>query len=170
MHGKNKWWLESTQDLNFRSGIQTKMQLCPLIKKKEYSWFLIKKKDWKWENLLFFHGFTMIIMFKVVCNLVWAMLKNLKFRSLMDFSGDLKLLLTYSCVKMSRSTSKHSIFPSISCLMNDSVQTNAHTNFLREDVWITALFCRKVKIWELLTRCFKVKFLLETKFRKWNSH
>ena len=47
--------------------------------------------------------------------------------------GDLKLLLTYSCVKMSRSTSKHSIFPSISCLMNDSVQK--HTNFSREDLW-----------------------------------
>ena len=154
---------------------------------------------------------------KVVCTLVWMMLKNLKFKSLMDFSGDLKLLLTYSCVKMSRSTSKHSIFPSISCLMNDSVQTNlhtnflreewlwitallcrkfkpwiyeilkstvksraytrvskysifplisclmndsvqtnVHTNFLREDVWITALFCRKVKLWELLTWCFKV--------------
>ena len=43
--------------------------------------------------------------------------------------------------------SKHSIYPSISCLMNDSVQTNVHTNFLREDVWITALLCRKFKPW-----------------------
>ena len=84
-----------------------------------------------------------------------------KIQTLMDSSGDLKLLLTYSCVKMSRSTSKHSIFPSISCLMNDSVQTNAHTNFLREDIWITALFCRKVKLCELLTRCFKVQIFWE---------
>ena len=70
--------------------------------------------------------------------------------------GDLKLLLTYSCVKMSRSTSKHSIFPSISCLMNDSVQR--HTNFSREDVWSYTIFAiHPLIFFEITTNYFQLR-------------
>ena len=69
--------------------------------------------------------------------------------------------------------SKYSIFPSISCLMNDSVQTNVHTNFLREGVWITALLCRKVKPWiyEILKSTVNLKHIpgfLNIQFSPWS--